>query len=284
MVLARVIFGRCGKHEPEDLKDLAEGYLASFHHSGQICGQFMGCVWTKGELNAHVWLSAPSAYARRYHSKWGIADLKKVREAFGQEPRWVIISDDSAGKRAATWRKAPFLYLVTNSLDWEPPVYRGDNGQRVPSPVLPLSDEDRAALYFWQGSYRDYDNIWLGSGTLEIPAYRELAEPDSELTKLGRELCRKIEKATHVPTYYYLDRYWGRTKGEEKRVCPSCGRKWRTKQPTETRDRFWQFEFQCGKCRLVSHLAVCSDDARHASIGEYRPSGKARGQRKTHQG
>jgi len=74
----------------------------------------------------------------------------------------------------------------------------------------------------WQRSGRD----WLLSGALEIPAYKKLADPTSELSVNGRELCARIEKATQKPTYYFLMRYWGRNDGEATRSRPLCGAKW----------------------------------------------------------
>ena len=141
--------------------------------------------------------------------------------------------------------------------------------------MLPVAFEHKEQLYFWQRSYYHHDNIWLGSGALEIGAYRQLADPASELAEHGRDLCREIETATGVPTFYYLMRYWGRLKGEEQRLCPGCGTAWRTERSREWPGRFWQFDFNCDRCRLVSHLGVSTDGGRHTRIGEFDEKRKA---------
>src|SRR5438445_471788 len=117
---------------------------------------------------------------------------------------------------ASTSDKSPAHTMILTNIIFGP---RGDNNR--------TQLEDVAESYYWQSYYVEHDNIWLGSGTLEIGAYRELADPNSGLSEHGRSLCREIEAATKVPTFYYLLRFWGRAKGEDQRRCPGCGGEWR---------------------------------------------------------
>jgi predicted nucleic acid-binding Zn ribbon protein len=272
MILANVIFGTRRRNEPAQLEDVAESYLGALYHSGQLCGEYF-LTWTKRRLNAHVLLASRAAMEPRHHSQYGRKELKKVIKAFGAGPVWRILDDD-ASQPPSSWRDAPFLYLFTHAFDWAPPVCRGDGKPPIPVFMLPVTFEQKEQLYFWQRSYYHHDNIWLGSGALEIGAYRQLASPDSELAQHGRDLCREIETATGVPTFYYLTRYWGRAKGEEHRLCPGCGAAWRAERPLELPGRFWQFDFKCDRCRLVSHLGVSTDGGRHTRIGEFDERGK----------
>ena len=267
MILATISFGGAARHKPSDLEDLVLNYLAAALHNGQICGEYF-YAWKNGRLNAYVHLAGPEALAAKHHAKWSKERLEKVTRVFRRKPRCVIL-EDPAPQESAGWSRAPFLYLFTNALSSEPPVSRGDTGASVPSYLLPLSYEDRAQLYSWQSSYASHDDIWLGSGTLEIPAYRELAAPASELSQHGRDLCRTIERATGIPTFYYLMRYWGRPEGEDTRKCPGCGRRWRTQYLASEDLPFWHFHFRCDRCRLLSHLGVSTDGGRHTRIGDY---------------
>lgn len=270
MILANVIFGRCHKQTKEQLDDIAECYLASLFRTGQICGEYF-LTWTKGRLNAHLLLAGPGAFELRYHSDHGKKRLDEVVQAFGNKPTWKILDDD-ARKRPPSWKGAPFLYLFTHALDRESPVCRGDGRAPVPVFFLPISFELKDRLYFWQKSYYYHDNIWFKSGALEIAAYRQLADPNSELAQEGRELCRELEAATGVPTFYYLMRYWGRLKGEDERPCPGCGTPWKTTRTAKTTWRFCEFDFRCDPCRLVSHVGVAKGGGRHARhtrIGEF---------------
>ncbi len=102
-----------------------------------------------------------------------------------------------------------------------------------------------------------------------------MVEPNSGLTKKGKELCEIIEKKTGIPTYYFLNRYWGRLKNEESRLCPECGNEWRVEKDIASRESFSNFVFQCKPCRLVSKEADSFEDERHARIGEYKPKKRA---------
>lgn len=278
MILANVTFGSLRGKPREELEDAADYYLSSLFKAGQICGtRFL--TLTKGKLNAHVLLAAPEAMNLRFHSAWGKKNLSEVVKLFGREPVWKILDDD-AGRTSSKWRGAPFLYLFTNAFDWYSPVCRGDGKRSVPVPLftLPVSDEIKEDLYRWQKSYRRHDNLWLESGALEIPAYRQLADPNSMLSEEGRKLCREIESGTGISTFYYLNRYWGRSKGEDDRACPGCGGAWRTSVDADEKT-FREFHFRCESCRLVSHLGVSTDGGRHVRIGEFiapAPAGDVR--------
>jgi len=269
MVLAKVTFGGRGTHKKQDLENAMEIYLARLLHAGQLCGEYF-FAWTNGVLNAYVHLPDAKPPALGHHSKWGKESLRLLRSLFGKSPYWVLLEGDSF-PLPRTWKKAPFLYLFTNAFDSAPPVCRGDNGAPVPTYQLPLPFRQKEVLYFWQGSYASHDEMWLGSGALELAAYRQLADPRSELSESGRQLCREIEKATGMPTFYYLERYWRRAKGEDERPCPGCGGVWRTGQPVSDEAPFWHFHFRCDRCRLVSHPGVSTEAGPRCRIGEWSP-------------
>jgi predicted nucleic acid-binding Zn ribbon protein len=272
MYLSQIIFGkfkniRC-KISPSDV---AESYLAALLHNGQILGDYLFAP-CKGKLVAYTHVARSNALAKRYHSQWGISCLQDVVNIFGQVPQYGIIQDDFP-KRFPSWKKSSSLYLFTHAFDDTSPVCCGDSGSPIPLYLLPISDQTREDLYFWTRYYKEHDNIWLSSGALEIPAYKQTADPRSELSVIGRELCQEIETSTGKNTFYYLHRYWGRNVGEQDRLCPMCGRRWRTSLKKSPELHFWKFSFRCIRCRLVSHYADSFDDERHAAIGEYpRPS------------
>lgn len=265
MILANISFGSLRGSPREELENVVESYLSSLFKGGQICGErFLS--WRKGRLNAHVLLAAPDAMSTRFHTAWGKKELAKVVDSFGREPVWKILDDD-AGKTSTRWKGAPFLYLFTNWVGWSSPLCRGDGKSKVPLFALPVSDQIKEDLHNWQRSYCRLDGVWMESGPLEMPAYRQLADSSSELSEEGRNLCREIEVATGIPTFYYLLRYWARPKGENERLCPGCGIAWKTSEP-ELWGEFHQFHFKCDACRLVSHLGKDSN-GRRARIGEH---------------
>ncbi len=268
MFLCNIQFGKKLNRSKKFYEDLITDYLSSLFHNGQLCGEFF-FTWTDKVLNAHATLSHPAAFETKYHSDWGRKKLNELVQFFGNEPEWILLDDDIP-KKPPDYKNSPFLYLFTSAFRWESSIRRGDNGKSISPIIMPISSEIRESLYHWERTYRQYDNIWLGCGELEIPIYRQLADPESELSNEGRNICSAIEKSSGVPTYYFLMRYWGRRKGESSRRCPSCGTQWNIEQKKSKNQKFWNFHFQCHKCRLVSHEADSYDDERHARIGEYK--------------
>jgi len=274
MFLVQITFGSDGgdRSHRDSLRDVAEDYLSALSWNGQVCGEYL-LTWSDAQLIGYTRVPRPDSFAKRFHSQWGASALDKLTEAFGRNPEWRILDDD-VPKRFPAWRSSSSFYLFTHAFDDASPVCCGDSGEPIPVYLLPIPDQDRRDLYSWAGYYKHHDNIWLDSGALEIPAYKQLADPTSELSVSGRELCAKVEKATQKPTFYYLTRYWGRNDGEEMRPCPLCGGEWRVSDQNADSTPFHKFQFKCDSCRLVSRIAVSTEDERHARIGEYEPGGK----------
>ena len=245
-----------------------QGPLYTLLKNGQIYGEYF-FSWFKGSLVAYTHLARPDSLAERYHSEWAMSDYNSIIKAFGRPPQCEIIDDD-VPKRFPSWKRSKSFYLFTHAFDDTSPICCGDTGRPIPLYLLPINQLTRQDLYFWSRSYSNHDKLWLESEALEIPAYKQLADPASELSIEGRKLCADVERATKTPTYYFMHRYWGRNLGEAVRPCPLCGSKWHTSEtPAEVRP-YHQFHFRCEPCRLVGHCASSYDDERHARIGEFK--------------
>lgn len=209
MYLIELHFGKTSKNRSE-AENLAEDYLSAAFRAGQVCGEYF-VTWQGGTLVVHAMMAAAGAFEKRYHCQWGLETLSKIKEFFGRAPE-LIVRDDDYSSRKIISKKSPCLYLFTSAFDWTPPVCRLD-GKPVPTFLLPIPFKLKEELRWWQDRYILFDQLWLESGRFEIQAYKELAEPGSELSQEGLDLCQKIEKATRIPTYYFLFRYYGRKTG-----------------------------------------------------------------------
>ncbi|QQS42114.1 MAG: DUF2310 family Zn-ribbon-containing protein [Acidobacteriota bacterium] len=272
MFLARLTFGSdCGKPRERDaLEDAAEWYLGALIRNGQIYGEYL-FSWHDAMLVVYAHLARPDSLAARHNSEWARKSLDSVVEGFGHPPKCEIIEDD-VPKRFPAWKRSDSFYLFTHAFDDKSPICSGDTGRPMPLYLLPLPELTRESIHFWSRSYNYHDYIWLDSAALEMPAYKQLADPTSNLSMRGRELCAEVERATNIPTYYYLKRYWGRNKGEAVRLCPGCGGEWHLSDGVVDERPFWDFHFRCERCRLVSHRADSYEDERHARIGEFKKS------------
>jgi len=266
--MGRIDFGAPRRTLTGAADDAVGEYLAALMYNGQIGSDYL--IQARPKYMAYVQATDKNALGLQYLSPWAKTCSKKVQATFGHEPRFVLL-EQPFGRRHSNWRAAKSLFLHTDMFKSGSPVGSPDLRNVVPVYQLPLSHQDRDYLVRWARQYRDHDSIWVGSGKLEVAAYREMADPTSQLSCQGREHCQIIEKATGIPTYYYLFRYYGRLK-EKWRLCPLCGERWRVASPRGT-TKFSQFEFRCKPCRLVSNVA-CSigndKDERLAIIGEPR--------------
>lgn len=274
MILSEINFGCSRFIEKSELEGLAENYIASLFHGGQLCGEYF-LTWIKHELICHALMSGLGADKLRFHSHWAKSNLEKVRDAFGRRPVWKI-RDDEIPRKNISWR-ASTLHLFTHAFDWKSPLCRGDTGEPIPVFLLPLDFQQKNDLVRWQAEYVLHDRLWLNSGSLELPAYKELVDPNSDLSAAGRELCETIQSATRIPTYYFLMRYSTSGQGDDNRPCPGCGRAWHRPQPPGAPFHLWPF--CCDNCRLVSTVGV-DINRRLARIGQWNLSRRGKASRK----
>jgi predicted nucleic acid-binding Zn ribbon protein len=181
-------------------------------------------------------------------------------------PTWRFADDQPESTRS--WSDECELYVFTHMFDETSPVCSGSDGEPVPLYLLPIDDEGRRTATHWMAQYKRYDHLQLDCGPLEVEAYRQLADPASALASDGRELALEVERATKLPTYYYLLRYWGWADREDERPCPGCGEPWRNPRPRTAAGMAW-FDFRCDRCRLVSHVASSFEDDGHPEIGSF---------------
>ena len=271
MIFYQISFGPYRKDKYDEAKELIEDYLGCLLFNCQISNSHINedesrkiMTWN-GEVVAYVYAQGTDANHSKYHSYFGKKALKQLGDFFGQLPVWRCHEDFSA-KCKTSWKNAPYLCLYTHYSLSDSPLIRGDNGSVIPLYRVPIMDEDRVEAYIWQCSYRSLDRVYMNTGDLEMQAYRALAALESDCTNRGRELCLAIEKATGIPTYYYLKRIYGREYTEEKnRRCPGCEKTWFVKHPENKVS--WSCGFLCKKCRLVSDVAE-EVNLRYAKIGE----------------
>jgi predicted nucleic acid-binding Zn ribbon protein len=268
--LDKVIFGRPRKcHSSCDASDAIEEYLAALMKNGQIGAEYFMADKAL-PIVAYVDVPAADALDAKYTSSWGIKALNEIVRIYGKFPK-VEMQERPKKAHLSSWRSAKFLYLYTHLFDRGSPVYANGLDYAIPAYLLPLKETQREYLVHWAISYRNHDRIWIGSGALEVQAYKQLADPASELSKEGREHCAEIEAITNKPTYYYLLRYHGRQRREDQRRCPLCGKPWAVTKGIGKSSRFDRFDFQCDRCRLISHQASDCNE-RLAHIGEYKRS------------
>lgn len=273
MLLARISFVPHMDHEEVELVTVAQRFLTALVKNGQIQSEFV-TGWREGVFVAFVSATHRESLFSRNHSKWGDQALTAVKLQYGAEPTCEIL-DDNISVPVPTLKSASSLYLYCDGLSHDSVVRHGNRGTPMPLPLLPIDDDLREDIFLWKTSYTCADRVWFDGGPMELAAYRQLANPDSEVMREGRAICQQIEEVVSLPVYLYVLRHWGHAEGEDDRPCPGCGKPWQAvDSPSPSREPFCRFHFRCEECRLVSHESVAFRGEELAAIGSF-PSAKS---------
>jgi predicted nucleic acid-binding Zn ribbon protein len=257
MCTVKISFDYSGADEEGEVVDAVDDMLNSLRFNGQILGREHPLVQDADGFSAFVYTPAKNALSPRHNSRYTIDNIRKLASYGVAKPRVVILDADPDGDWVCRCRKRNAIILETSydSLD-SPlrcekcaapvPLYqiRDDGNTRVHDSIIP-----------WMSDFESLHRLFMYDATGVRFAYREISKADSSLSIRGREICRRIESLTSVPTYYSLYCHHGRSmKRELSRTCPSCDGKWLS-------DKSWHSLredclFRCDPCRLVSSIAL----------------------------
>lgn len=232
--------------------DKVQGYLAALLHNGHVVGD-MPMAKIRGGYLVTVSLPEDDALDDRFADKWVRKRRRELAAAGVDGPKVIHLGADPENRAPCRCRSRPFLILFTTFLHAEPPLRCGACFGPIALYKVPASNEagNHQDILSWQDTYQAMDWLFIGSGPGERFAHQQLSRFDSELSRDGRALARELERATRVPVYYFLSKYFGRSdQAERKRKCPSCGKAWLRKEPLHR-----IFDYQCRRCRLLSNVA-----------------------------
>jgi predicted nucleic acid-binding Zn ribbon protein len=249
-----VTFRYAGKHEEADVSRGIHDYLASLLTNGQLLDADWLITYTKS--NCPVVVACPEETSlHASHANEDVSEsLSKLRAHGLRKPTLRLLGRDIESPAADNCKRPRWYLLITNYLSVESPLRCGEHYLPVPLYRVPHTYDAYPSYWdvlCWQREWKGYDDLQMGCGFGERFATKQISDPNSALAKTGRDLCRRIEELSGVPTYYYLYRGNGRgLSAEQGRPCPSCGKKWLLSSPLHD-----LFDFKCDRCRLVSNIA-----------------------------
>lgn len=240
-------------------RENALGYFSflidAYRSSGQVIDDAYHAHFTRDTLcnfiTTHEQDSLEPKYDNLYVNKW----RDKLEELCGNK-----VEIELLGKLADISCKctsASFYLLKTSYNNMSSPLKCGSCFNPVPLYKIPhYNDYGYHPILSWERYYQSCDHLWMGCAVGEHWSFEQMKSPASELSIIGREICTNIEKATGVPTYYFLydsahfdeDRTMAQ---ENAKKCPSCSGEWLLSVPLGDND----YHFKCDNCRLVSQIA-----------------------------
>ena len=152
---------------------------------------------------------------------------------------------------ACTCAQPNFYMLFTHFITIDSPLTCGSCFKTVPLYRLPpYNGHDYYGIFSWEDNYQSCDTLQMGCVVGERWATNQMQDFESQLSKQGREICKKIEELTSTPTYYFLFNYRKFKGNQRSRTCPGCGCKWDLNPPLHD-----FFDFKCDQCKIVSTIS-----------------------------
>jgi predicted nucleic acid-binding Zn ribbon protein len=225
----------------EEIHELLYDYLHVLYRNGQIYRDYE-LVKTDIAYCAFVTLPERDSLDDKYAGFF-------VRDYTQRVNKWFALSFEYIGENLGYGEPCvcenPSWYYLNAQVNDCSPVVCGDCRRRRPLYRLPyiMGYDEFYPLRGWQHSYFSMDTIWF-HGVSDRFSYRQMRDPNSSLSKEGRELCGAFEKATGKPFYYFLFYNYGSRKNK---LCPICGKPW---QKIEGGDD--DVNKRCEDCRLIA--------------------------------
>ena len=189
--------------------------------TGHVYENFNIVREASGNYAVYVIMPGADALDLEFCTEEAVDIIKKLAVIFSLKVESVgsaITCENSCSCEDSSW------YMLYSDLAMEEsPVICGDCGRPVPLYKLPaiLDKEGQSNLLNWQDQFKTFQKLDMYNYAHEYTS-GELYNPASRLNKMGRALCRAMEKAKSVPVFYHLERSFK----EKKDTCPLCNREW----------------------------------------------------------
>lgn len=249
----------------EEVASLARELALRLQKNGQLVGDVV--VGVAGpDLRLTGTAPLPDALSPENHSRYVAESLREIESRL-KAPVEIGVYGNSTESRSVHFAdpaEADWLILQTSASSLASPLRDPRSDRHFPLYRVPQDDDARERLWCWSRNAAGLDAVWWASGSLEVEAYKALAEPSSALMTEAREHAAWVEQAVGRPVFVHLRRHYGAPEGDDDRPCPLCGKNWRV---SEDSDSMEGLPLRCHPCRLVSRFAVCRDSEDWSRFG-----------------
>lgn len=207
--------------------------IDSYYFNGQIIGREFPTVMKDGYFVTRVVCPDKNALSPDNNSQVVEHFLNKLADAGLLQPKLdllgVDINSDSADECHPQQTPPSWQILYTTFVHSCSPLRCGDHFSPIGLYQLPpTANGDHKTILKWQQDWQACDQLQMNAATkAQYAALEELTDYNSDLTRRGTDICKRIECLTDIPTYYYLYRVGGESLSQEQqRQCPGCGGSW----------------------------------------------------------
>lgn len=240
------------KVNKDELIDEFSLLMSHYRSSGQTQGKIESQFIESGKIICLPFTLEKNALDKKLNNFYVNRQSKKLEELCNSKLEYKTVGKSyESYKSPCKCKKSDFYILITNYVTTESPITCGTCNKSVPLYRLPVYyDYGYLPILSWETNYISCDSLQMNCEVGERWALNQMQEITSQLSKQGLKICRKIEKLTSIPTYYYLHNY-KKFKGDQlKWQCPSCNKKWNLKDQLHN-----LYDFKCDKCKIVSTIS-----------------------------
>ncbi|HEX9063370.1 MAG TPA: DUF2310 family Zn-ribbon-containing protein [Clostridia bacterium] len=222
-------------------------YFGTLIQNGQILLSSCSTIFQDSTYITYLLAPEQDSLDIKYANKYVNERRLKLLSLCTREPEIKIIGKSSDYEETCNCESSSWYMLYSDYTVTESPVVCGDCGRTVPLYILPkiLGEDEYHTVLGWQRAYNACDDLFM-KDIAERVAYGRLSKPESDLSKMGREICQAFESATGKPFYYYMFRYYYNKKQQS---CPLCGSDWRLDEGSKE-----FIDYRCENCRLVADV------------------------------
>lgn len=234
-------------------QDAITNLFDTWKMNGQVLGDEHIYAQTVDAYKMFLLTAEKDSLHSKYNNKYTKLTIKQLKTIGLATPTFTILDKNPQEDDLCKCNVVTEYILYTTYICLSPPLHCKKCFGTIPLYKIPklYDDSDYYPLITWKSDYQSCDALQMNCGVGERFALRQLSFIDSQLTKDGLDICKKIQEVTGKKTYYYLYKQKAKSKKHELlRKCPQCHADWLRSKPLHDK-----FDFECQKCGLLSNIA-----------------------------
>lgn len=239
-------------HDKNELIDELNFLLSCYRGNGQTQGKIESQYIVENKMFCLPFTLEKNSLLKKFNNSYVNHHIQKLEALCGSKLEFRTVGKTyETYKNPCKCKKSDFYILITNYVTIESPLTCGSCLKSVPLYRLPKYENDEyMSILSWETNYISCDSLQMNCQVGERWALNQMENVNSQLSKQGLEICRKIEELTNSPTYYYLHNYRKFRGDDLSRPCPICNKRW------DLKEKLLFFDFKCDNCKIVSILST----------------------------
>jgi predicted nucleic acid-binding Zn ribbon protein len=233
MYYAKISFKPIKKIEDTDVaEECFWRYFPSLYGGGQIYKEYEVVKTNKGY---EVFFTMPEkdSLNEKYTNHYAREGLQKLQELF-EVGELEIIGENISSSEVCECSNPSWYKLCTVDYVQGSPIICGECDKGIPlykTPKIPVRcvisgdviEDEYHQIQCWQKNYQCIDKLWFLS-LMDRYTYRQMNNPQSQLSELGLWIRRELEKAYGKPVYYFITCFSITGRGKRVQYAERIGR------------------------------------------------------------